>query len=399
MSELIWNYLLLASEYSPHREEMLYVLKDISYYKPDWFECMKRVSDFYKSKPGAPIALINTFPSVLSIKGPILEEYDFENDLDKYVDDFLTYQEELFEVRANIKDDWIPSVVPYLGISEFSAFISGEITFGRDTSWVDPVLRERSDLNLLKLDPQNKWFKILSMYTEFTLERIFKFRIPFARGYYSPLDLAWALRGEKIYSDFYDDPKWVHSLLKFCLDATEWFARSQINIILSPKYTHILSNWYCAQNRIAVSEDISSLCSPEHYKTFGKPYTQKLFERFGLGEIHCHSSGSHQLENFLDMKPVRQIQIVADPNQQRPVHILSELIDAKPYLFGKDQSHPVIIVDATPSEAVEFLELGRFMKISFSVVTETREEAIEAVELFRTKQEKIEKKLRKGTSL
>jgi len=374
-------------------------LKDISYYKPDWFECMKRVNDFYMSKPGAPIALINTFPSVLSIRGPDLEKYDFENDLDKYVDDFLNYQEKLFEIRAGIRDDWIPSVVPYLGIGEFSAFISGEIIFGRDTSWVDPVLREKSNLNLLKLDPRNKWFKILSRYTKLTLERIFKFRIPFARGYYSPLDLAWALRGEKIYSDFYDDPQWVHNLMNFCLNATEWFARSQVNIILSPKYTHVLSDWYCAQNRIAVSEDISSLCSPEHYRVFGRPYTQKLFEKFGMGEIHCHSAGPHQLENFLDMKLVRQIQIVADPNQQRPVCILSKLIDAKPHLFGKEQNYPVIIVDATASEAAEFIELGRFVKISFSVVTETREEAIEAVELFRTKQERTEKKFGKGTRL
>jgi hypothetical protein len=205
------------------------------------------------------------------------------------------------EIRLGIEDDWILSVVPYMGIGEFSAFVAGEIEFGEDTSWAAPVINEKSDLETLCLDPNNKWFRKLNEATRYMVRKIAPYRIPLGRGYYSPLDLAWALRGEAIYMDFYEDPQFVHNLMEFALSATEWFARAQAAEIFAPDVVHELSAWHCGPNRVAVSEDISSLISPSHYAQYGAPYTQRLFDSFGIGEVHCHSAGPHVVPEFLKL--------------------------------------------------------------------------------------------------
>ncbi len=362
------------------------MFRDISYYKPDLDACMARVRAFFACAPNAPDALIITFPSVLALRGPVLNQYDFETDIRAYLDDYLEYQAQLLEIRRGMEDDWIPSVVPYMGIGEFSAFVAGEIEFGDDTSWCKPVLREKSDLDSLRLDPENKWFARLNYATRYMVQHIAPYRIPFGRGYYSPLDLAWALRGEAIYMDFYEDPEWVHKLLDFTTQATVWFARAQANEICAPELAHELSTWYCSQDRVAVGEDISSLCSPKHYSEFGAPYTQRVFDAFGIGEVHCHSAGPHIVPEFLKLKRMRQIQIVADPNTKRPVDILADLINNSPELLRKSPDVPVMAVDASPEEAADYYDLSRQTRIVFSVVTETAEEAQHAVHLFRAKQ-------------
>ena len=362
------------------------MFRDISYYKSDLDACMARVRAFFNCEPDAPGALIITFPSVLTLRGPALNQYDFEAGLCAYLDDYLQYQAELMEIRRGIEDDWIPSVVPYMGIGEFSAFIAGEIEFGEDTSWVKPVLQEKSDLDSLLLDPNNKWFTRLNSATRYMVQHIAPYRIPFGRGYYSPLDLAWALRGEAIYADFYEDPDFVHRLLEFSMKATIWFARSQAAEIFAPGFVHELSAWHCGPNRIALGEDISSLCSPSHYREFGAPYTQQVFDAFGIGEIHCHSAGPHVVPEFLGLKRVRQVQIVADPNTARPVDILEDMMDRHPELFDRSPGFPVMSVDATADEVVDHYDVCRRARVIFSVVTDEASGSKDAVSMFRSRQ-------------
>ncbi len=371
---------------SGHGKRGVQMFRDISYYKPDIKACARRVNGFFSMASGAPQALIYTFPSVLTLRGPILNQYNFEHDMESYLDDYLEYQAQLTEIRRGIEDDWIPSVVPYMGIGEFSAFVAGEIEFGEDTSWAAPVVTEKSELDELRLDPNNKWFTRLNTATRYLVRKISPYRIPYGRGYYSPLDLAWALRGESIYMDFYEDPQFVHDLMELALRATEWFARAQASEIFAPDVVHEYSAWHCGPNRIAISEDISSLISPNHYSQYAAPYTQRLFDSFGIGEVHCHSAGPHVVPEFLKLTNVRQIQIVADPNTRRPVEILADLVDSNPELFGRSSDIAVIQVDASPEEAVQYYDLSRRTRVVFSVVTETAEEAQHAVQIFRERQ-------------
>lgn len=362
------------------------MFKHIAYYKPDLEACIDRVRRFFEAAPGAPSALLYTFPSVMTFHGPRLNEYDFETELDRYLDDYLSFQAQLMEIRRGLEDDWVPAVGPYLGIGEYSAFVAGDIEFGADTSWTKPVLADKPNLRDLRLDPSNRWFTRLNQATRYIVEKISPSRIPFGRGYYSPLDLAWALRGEDIYTDFYDDPPWVHELLEFCTSATIWFASAQNKVIFTPDLVHSLSAWHCAPDRLAVSEDISSLCSAAHYREFGAPYTQEAFRAFGKGDIHCHSAGPHVIPEFLKLKRVRQVQIVADPNQTRPVKILEALISNHPEAVSRAATCPVIAVDASPDEVEACFELSKLARVVFSVVTDNAAEAREAVSMFRAKQ-------------
>lgn len=359
------------------------MFKDISYYKPDVDSCVERIRRFFSSPPGTLGPLLYTFPGVLEAKGPRLDSYDYETQLTQYLDDYLEYQAELMEMRRGLEDDWVPAVGPYLGIGEYSAFVAGEIEFGPDTSWVQPVLPDKEALDSLKLDPRNKWFLMLNLATRYMVERIAPYRIPFARGYYSPLDLAWSLRGEAIYLDLYEDPAWVHKLLGFCVDAIDWFARAQNAQVFRDGLVHKFASLHTAPDRIAISEDIASLCSPSHYVEFGLPYTQELIRRFGQCDIHCHSAGAHAVPEFLKLRGLRQLQIVDDPNQRRPVTILEELIQRIPSLTDGTADTPALAINASAEEVEQCFELASKAKVVFCVTTATRAEAEEVISIFK----------------
>jgi hypothetical protein len=89
---------------------------------------------------------------------------------------------------------------------------------------------------------------------------------------------------------------------------------------------------------------------------------------------------------FLKLKGVRQIQIVADPNTARPVDILEDAMDENPELFGRSPGFPVMSVDATADEIVEHYDLCRRARVVFSVVTDEASESQDAVRMFRSRQ-------------
>ena len=101
----------------------------------------------------------------------------------------------------------VPSLSPVLGIGDYSAFVAGDIAFQPDTSWSKPVLDRvdgYKDLPALGTAP---WYGRFLRICEKLLQRFAGTEIPFMRGFFSPLDLANALRGDAIYLDFYDDPE------------------------------------------------------------------------------------------------------------------------------------------------------------------------------------------------
>ena len=92
------------------------------------------------------------------------------------------------------------------------------------------------------------------------------------------------------------------------------------------------------------------------------------------------------MPEFLKLKRVRQIQIVADPNTARPVDILEDLMDRQPELFGRSASFPVMSVDATAEEVVDHYDLCRRARVIFSIVTDEASGSEHAVRMFRSRQ-------------
>jgi hypothetical protein len=132
------------------------------------------------------------------------------------------------------------------------------------------------------------------------------------RGFFSPLDLAAALRGEGIYYDFYDRTEALHELLDYCADCTIRFAKDLY--ALAGKYLNNTEYGMFFLDGINMSEDIACMISAELYREFCAPHTQKVIDAFGKGYMHC------ALDN------VATLWLATDPNQPRPIEHIDDLV-------------------------------------------------------------------------
>lgn len=355
--------------------------------KPDIKDVMNRMDKMYHDalqKRGGNILFRVLPPSDIAVYSDIVVnsyQYDQESELDRYADDLCKAYLHSFEARIAIPDDAVPTVTPVLGIGDYSAFVAGDISFSTDTSWSTPCLENLGDWHELPPIGSSLWYHRFLTICEKILQNTEGTGIPFARGFFSPLDLAGALRGEKIYFDFYDDPDELHQLLDFCADATIRFTGDIYG--LAGKY---LSNtpygtWYLDQS-INMSEDIACMISPELYREFCAPHTQKVIDHFGKGFMHTHSRAPYLVREICGLKNVVNLWYATDPNQQVPVHHLEELVE--------DAQYACLAIDCTTFEEFEStVDLALKGNVSYCMPVKTLEEGIQvtnrANELLRRK--------------
>jgi Uroporphyrinogen-III decarboxylase len=305
------------------------MFKGFEYYKPDFVEVIRRFDEFYgavsEGRTGNFIYRALLDSDIAIYNNLKLNTYDFENGIDRYIKDVSRETENVYAVRRDVKDDTLPAISPILGIGDYSAFVDGEIVFGEDTSWSQPVLKRLEDWRNLQEVGNAKWYCKFMHISQKLMEQVKGTDIPFMRGFFSPLDLAHALRGVDIYTDFFDNSDEVHRFLDFCADATIKFAEE----LRSKVYDKLGESQYATwlfKDCINMSEDIACMISPEIYREFEAPYTQKVIDHFGDGYLHCHSRALYIVPELCRLRNVKNIWIASDPNQTEPVSVLKELI-------------------------------------------------------------------------
>ncbi|MPN27939.1 hypothetical protein SDC9_175373 [bioreactor metagenome] len=168
------------------------------------------------------------------------------------------------------------------------------------------------------------WYHRFLAICEKILQQSQESGIPFTKGFFSPLDLAMALRGEDLYYDFQDDPDGVHSLMSYCADVTIQFASDVY--ALARKYLSGYALWYI-DGKINMSEDISCMISPNTWREFARPYTQRVIDHFGHGYMHTHSRAMYMVKEICNLNHVAHLWLATDPNQPRPMDCLEQLIE------------------------------------------------------------------------
>jgi len=335
--------------------------KKIDYYKPNIdtvFSRMDKVAkDAIEKKNGNILFRVLT-PSDIAIYSKIdVGSYNYDSDLNLYINDLSDAYAESFSERRNILDDAVPVISPILGIGDYSAFLAGDIYFSTDTSWSKPSLLKISDWQNLPEVGSNYWYK---KFLEICAEMIKVSKgsgIPFSRGFFSPLDLAEALRGNNIYYDFTDSPDELHKLLNYCADATIQFAEDIFSIARKYLSDEKYAMWYI-KGAINMSEDIACMISPELYREFGAPYTQKVIDHFGVGFMHTHSRAMYMVKEICSLKNVANLWLATDPNQPVPVKCLEQLID--------DAQSTCLAIDCSSFEEFEnTLDIARKGNVSY----------------------------------
>jgi hypothetical protein len=305
------------------------MFKKLEYYKPDLEKTIRTLNKMYDDAlhhRGGNVTFRALPPSDVEFYSLFdLTKYNYETDIKKYTEDLLTLLEESYSLRREIDDNMLPTISPMLGIGDYSAFIIGDIDFRSDTSWAKPSFENIDDWKKMPPLGTSKWYKKFLEICEEMLKISASSGIPFMRGFFSPLDLAGALRGDKIYYDFYDSPKELHELLDFCADATIMFAKD-IYALANKYLKESKYGMYYLNGIINMSEDIACMISADTYREFCRPHTQKVIDYFGVGHLHTHSRSMYLVKEVCSLERVVNLWLPTDPNAPRPIDHLDSLI-------------------------------------------------------------------------
>jgi len=306
------------------------MLERLTDYRSDADELIRRVDALYEGAlagRAGGLMLRTLLPGDTALYENLkLDRYDFESDadIDRYASDLCEEYHKAFAARKGVFDDAVPVLSPVLGIGDYSAFVAGDITFAPDTSWSKPVLSESGEYRKLPPIGESVWYGRFLHICDRVMEQMGACGIPFTRGFFSPMDLAGALRGEGLYYDFYDDPEELHGLLDYCASATIRFAED-IYALAEQRLGHTKYGTYYLRGKINLSEDISCMISGELYRAFAAPYTQRVIDHFGVGYMHTHSRAMYLVKEICALKNVAHLWLATDPNQPRPIDHIEQL--------------------------------------------------------------------------
>jgi hypothetical protein len=180
-----------------------------------------RYRQFYASnRPGDLLIVIRP----RWVKKKNLFEYDFEHGGHlAMAADMLASAQAMLAEGGDRDDDLIPWLSPDLGIAiHHTFFVDLPVTFAEWTSWADhPLAGENGYARLpeLRFDPANRWVRRNREMLEFWQAHNDGSCLLNTHMHFGPLDLANALRGNALFTDFYDYPDEVAALLDLCTEA------------------------------------------------------------------------------------------------------------------------------------------------------------------------------------
>lgn len=324
--------------------------------RKDADQVMERTKRFYNSGAKGALIQVTNIQSIRSKPDRSLRSWNLPLNRNEYLDACIEAFTAYWQTRQSVDDDLIPALSPWYGIAEHTAFIGGSVEFSDTTSWHKRLLTNINDLHILKLDKNNVWLRAVADGIRYVKEKLDGIAAVKLRGGSCPLDIANALRGNDLFTDFYDDEDKLHELLEFCTTAEKWMLDHQLEAV-GDFYGGVISGfdvWLPGRSVGHLAEDTSCLCSPDLYKEFGLPYTKKLLAGYDCAFMHTHALGRHSIKHIASVDKIRFIEISSDPNCERAIEIYKKLADV---LQDK-----IVIVDLTYDEIknnLKFLENTR----------------------------------------
>ena len=280
-----------------------------------------------------------------------------------------------------IDDDLVPNTWLKFGLAHCHLWLTDAPTkFDKDSSWTEPVLDSLDHPTAIQLDSSKKWHKIVLESYRY-LRDLSEGKYLIMTGSYGPLDLAQALRGPAIYTDFYDSPEPAKTLLLQCADVLRDFQEEIWNYAELRRQGEILWGMYVPSPSLAFSVDGACMMSRELFEEFERPAIMR--QRRGLPAIvHTHMLGQHLLPSLADLGDVKVVDPGTDPNTPRCMDVLDHLVALceknKNAFYLSAVNNGVNISDIYDNIAK--LKKGRFV---MSCPCENLKEAAELVEFVR----------------
>lgn len=291
---------------------------------------VRRSKAFYAaSNPGH--FLINTILPTQTPEIPPLDEFDLDRQLNEWLDFKLAAARPIWHAKANLDDDTIPSICPQFGIAEHSAWLGMEVLLQKDTCLSIPSLKSSDDLDRFHVSEETKWFQFMKKGYDYLRSKKDDSFILSKRGTMAPMDLANALRGDELFMDFILQPDFVHRLMKFLVDAIDWYYRHLQNWaddIDGGNVQYISSGWMDKNVIGHLSNDAALLCSPEIYDEFAFPYEAELVEKFNGVFYHVHNERMHFIPKLAQLPGMTLLEVSNDPKTPGTLEDLDRIFAA-----------------------------------------------------------------------
>ena len=222
--------------------------------------------------------------------------------------------------HAQIGDDWVPYIWVTWGTGGDAALLTGGeedvVFYEGDSTFKEPVIKDWADLDNLKLDLDNFWIRGMREFwrgveSAYELEGVTVSPAQLR----SPLDFAHELRGNMLFTDFYDYPDEVNALLDFCTDST-----IQIYRHLQDEFPILKTapggSWGVVfnQDTLWLNGDPVDLISNPIAKNFFIPSIEKLIAEIGGILLHHHSIGYKKAPLISQIPNLPLQEIAQDPN-------------------------------------------------------------------------------------
>jgi len=211
-----------------------------------------------------------------------------------------------------------PNVFANLGPDIFGAILGCGIEFGSDTSWAVHKAKDMTELQPIKFDPADAWFKKMTALTEALLKDAKGDYYVGANDYHTGFDALVSLIGpEQLCMDLLSEPDIVKERLKECETAySEVFKREDA---LLKKYQAGYSNWmslYSEKKFYVTSCDFSCLISPEMFNEYAAPYLNREIDNLDRSIYHLDGKDAlRHIDTLLSWKRLNGIQWVYGAGQ------------------------------------------------------------------------------------
>lgn len=337
----------------------------------------ERLEKFAKSERGLLIQVKSI--KEFSGKKRRLDSFGLPDNMKSYLDYRLAAFMEYWDQRKGLDDDMIPAISPWYGIAEHTAFIGGEAEFGDETSWHHSFIKDwATDRQKAALDENNTWLRLVVDGIEYLSDICDGSYAVKLRGGEGAMDIANIARGNEMFYDFFEYPDELHEFLDFCAKAARFTLTKQAEA--AGRYMGgIITGfdiWLPGNSTGHLSEDASVMISPEQFREFALPHTNKITAGYDHVFMHTHSAGSHNIPEIAKIDNLDYLEISNDPNAPRSIQIYKTLSDQ---LEGM-----TIVVSASLDEIKENMEFLADKKTILWYDAETLRDANEAVSIARS---------------
>jgi len=295
-----------------------------------------RIADVLENKEVDCLPLIFWKPQNISVPGSTydMEEqfYDKEKMLYGHLEEIADCVQNAFDAPLCLRPNFGTIFIPIMFGLEYKV---PKDTFAWLTSHLSKDEIKKFEFpNLDKIDMLKKAIEYIRFFKEELPEWIHVY-LPDTLG---PFEIAHAVYGDNIFYDLYDDPEFIHRLLKLCTSMYIQVTEKLKEVIEEERticyHGHALSRGiYMRSGGIRISEDSATLVSPKHIDEFIIPYDREALKAFGGGFVHYCGKHDYLLESFLKLDEVRAIHL-GNPEMYYFDTTMQKFIDYKKCYFG-----------------------------------------------------------------